>query len=133
MEHTTSYNAMDLEKAESPGIGSSNDTTIASQADLEKAESYPNLSQPPIASTTSRQRTQPLSRSRSLATDGYSCYNLDGDEPDENEDPESAKRVSTSAFEVRWDGDNDPACPRNFNKFRKWLIVLIASSCSFCV
>jgi multidrug resistance protein len=37
------------------------------------------------------------------------------------------------AFEVSWDGDDDPACPHNFPKWRKWSQVLITSSTSLCV
>lgn len=37
-------------------------------------------------------------------------------------------------FEVGWEGgDDDPLCPRSFNKARKWLIVIIVSNASFCV
>ncbi|RSL59334.1 hypothetical protein CEP51_013931 [Fusarium floridanum] len=37
-------------------------------------------------------------------------------------------------FEVGWDsGHKDPRCPRGFAKGRKWLIVFVVSSCSFCV
>ncbi|KAL7938497.1 major facilitator superfamily domain-containing protein [Trichoderma chlorosporum] len=37
-------------------------------------------------------------------------------------------------YEVGWDdGDNDPLCPRSFNKGRKWLIVLICACGSLTV
>ena|SRR5947207_7917968 len=36
-------------------------------------------------------------------------------------------------FEVYWDGDDDPLCPRNKKKWKKWAIVLIVSASSLCV
>lgn len=42
--------------------------------------------------------------------------------------------TAKDAFEVGWDdGDNDPLCPRSFNKSRKWMIVIIACLGSFTV
>jgi hypothetical protein len=43
-------------------------------------------------------------------------------------------RADQKSFEVGWDGgDDDPDCPRSFNTARKWLIVILVSSCGFCV
>jgi len=111
---------------ETPALDSRSETTL--EEDVEKA----SLSQFPTASTASpeRSRSHSLTRSRSFATDGFSCYNLG---QDEIEDSEPAQRIPTSAFEVQWDGKDDPMSPRNFNPVRKWLIVIIVSSCSFCV
>lgn len=45
-----------------------------------------------------------------------------------------AGQPETDPYEVGWDdGDNDPLCPRSFNKARKWLIVLICACGSLTV
>ncbi|KAH0529208.1 hypothetical protein TsFJ059_003978 [Trichoderma semiorbis] len=45
-----------------------------------------------------------------------------------------AGQPQTDPYEVGWDdGDNDPLCPRSFNKARKWLIVLICACGSLTV
>ncbi|KAL7951834.1 major facilitator superfamily domain-containing protein [Trichoderma barbatum] len=45
-----------------------------------------------------------------------------------------AGRPEKDPYEVGWDdGDNDPLCPRSFNKARKWLIVLICAGGSLTV
>jgi multidrug resistance protein len=36
-------------------------------------------------------------------------------------------------YEVGWDGDDDPANPRNMSKARKWLITFAMALCSMCV
>jgi hypothetical protein len=36
------------------------------------------------------------------------------------------------AFEVRWDGDYDPANPRSRSTARKWVVVLILAMSSLC-
>ena len=38
-----------------------------------------------------------------------------------------------SSFQVSFDGDDDPTSPLTFSTARKWLLVLIVSSTSFCV
>lgn len=37
------------------------------------------------------------------------------------------------AFEVRWDGPDDPLHPRNIHKARKWLVVIILAFGALCV
>ncbi|KAH7494105.1 Efflux pump [Fusarium oxysporum f. sp. matthiolae] len=37
------------------------------------------------------------------------------------------------SFEVSWDGDKDPLCPRSMSTLRKWMIVSIACMGSLCV
>jgi len=36
-------------------------------------------------------------------------------------------------FTVTFDGDDDPKSPRSLTKARKWLIVMIIATSSFCV
>jgi len=37
------------------------------------------------------------------------------------------------SFEVSWDDDKDPLCPRSMSTLRKWMIVSIACMGSLCV
>ena len=61
---------------------------------------------------------------------GFACVGPDVKAPSTgNEDG----RVSEKAFEVQWDGDNDPMNPRSMGRARKWVIVLIVSASSLCV
>ena len=36
-------------------------------------------------------------------------------------------------FEVSWDSDDEPLCPRSMPLFRKWILVLIIGMGSLCV
>jgi multidrug resistance protein len=77
-----------------------------------------------LQSTSSR----PVERSWSL-NDGYSCHTVD-EEAAEKVSP--GERTAEDEFLVGWE-ENDPLCPRNFNKLRRWLIVVICSTGSLCV
>lgn len=79
------------------------------------------------SSTASR----PVERSWSL-NDGYSCNNQLDDEAAAGEPHGAEANESSSEFVVRWD-ENDPMNPRNFNKVRRWIIVIICSTGSLCV
>jgi hypothetical protein len=107
-----------------------------SDVDLEKAETIHQVPTSGASTTRSQSRTN-FGRTRSVATDGYSAYNLDGDESDQDEGvpPEKMQNTksATDPFEVRWDGPDDNAFPRNFNLARKWMIVFITSFAAFCV
>jgi hypothetical protein len=41
--------------------------------------------------------------------------------------------TAAESFEVSWDGDKDPMCPRSMSRVRKWFIVSIACMGSLCV
>ncbi|KAI5464641.1 major facilitator superfamily domain-containing protein [Mariannaea sp. PMI_226] len=82
----------------------------------------------PSAAGSRPSTSETLSRARSQ--NGYGCDDPSGGSKDEMQVPEPEK----DPFEVGWDnGDEDPLCPRSFNKGRKWLIVTIVSMASFCV
>lgn len=104
----------DVEKA------STNSGTINAQ------ESAPSFA--PIQSTSRTSKTQSrageaLQNIRSH--NGYSC------DPDEDS---QADETEKDPFEVGFEnGDGDPRCPRSFGKARKWMIVFVVSSASFCV
>lgn len=79
-----------------------------------------------LQSTSSR----PVERSWSL-NDGYSCNN-EVDVEVNTGDSQGTEDTASSDFVVRWD-ENDPMNPRNFNKVRRWIIVIICSTGSLCV
>lgn len=94
----------------------------------------------PIHTRTDR-HTRPPSRASSTAqtisrTRSQNGYGVE-DEPEEKDDEKQSPppgQDGKDPFEVGWDGgDNDPMCPRSFNKARKWLIVLIVANASLCV
>lgn len=75
--------------------------------------------------------SRPVERSWSL-NDGYSCNNQLDDEAAAGGPHGAEATDSSSEFVVRWD-ENDPMNPRNFNKIRRWIIVLVCSMGSLCV
>ncbi|KAF4467304.1 major facilitator superfamily transporter [Fusarium albosuccineum] len=86
----------------------------------------------PIQSTSRISRTQSRTSDslyRTRSQNGYSC------DPDDDPDEDSPSgEPEKDPFEVGWEnGDQDPLCPRSFNKLRKWIIVFIVSLASFCV
>ncbi|KAI3341705.1 major facilitator superfamily domain-containing protein [Ustulina deusta] len=54
---------------------------------------------------------------------GHGCADLSDKDDDGDGDP----------FEVSFDGDDDPMCPRSMNLARKWLLVCIVGLGSLCV
>ncbi|KAI8624621.1 MFS general substrate transporter [Xylariaceae sp. FL1651] len=70
--------------------------------------------------------TVELSPARSQ--NGHGCSDL----PDKHENDES-RNQKEDPFEVSFDGDNDPMCPRSMNLARKWLLVIIVGLGSLCV
>ncbi|KAK1755722.1 major facilitator superfamily domain-containing protein [Echria macrotheca] len=72
---------------------------------------------------------------RSVSNNGYGCDDLvdNSDGPGDHGDSNEAGRWKTSDYEVSWDGEGDPANPRNMPKWKKWVIVGITSLGSFCV
>ncbi|KAM0561032.1 hypothetical protein ACHAPJ_003532 [Fusarium lateritium] len=105
----------DIEKA------STNSRTIGPE------ENEPTFA--PIQSTAQATRTHSrasVNLYRTQSQNGYGC------DPPQNEP--SDDDLEKDPFEVGWEnGDNDPLCPRSFNKMRKWIIVSIVSFASFCV
>lgn len=52
-----------------------------------------------------------------------------------NGDRRSENLSSTGGeeFEVKWDGPDDPGCPKSMSKTRKWLCTWVVSIGSLCV
>ncbi|KAJ4263932.1 hypothetical protein NW762_005970 [Fusarium torreyae] len=105
--------------------------------DIEKVSTNSRTTEPkeneptfaPIQSTAQATRTHSrasVNLYRTQSQNGYGC------DPPQNEP--SDDDLEKDPFEVVWEnGDNDPLCPRSFNKMRKWVIVFIVSFASFCV
>ncbi|ETS82306.1 hypothetical protein PFICI_07308 [Pestalotiopsis fici W106-1] len=74
--------------------------------------------------------TKSIGRLRS--NNGHGCAELD-DSADETEALDRVDGSSKDPFEVSWDGDNDPFCPRSMSLLHKWTIVLIVGFGSLCV
>ena len=116
----------------------SNDTLESpadSTVDLEKAETVHQVPASGTGATVSRSRSK-ATRTRSIATDGYSAYNLDEKAEDDGDTSDvTTKRTKPrpDPYEVQWDGPDHKANPRNFNLAKKWLIVIITSFASSCV
>ena len=99
----------------------------------------------PISHTGSGRRPRRLSRritrtstSGSLhrvcsLSGGYSYHAVDNDELEESATEEDEATGPEKELVVKWDGPGDPGDPRNMNRARKWLIVLVMSCGSACV
>lgn len=90
----------------------------------------------PMQTTGIRDNSRPLSKARSATSgsigyvrsnNGHGCADLD------NSADEANGTVEKDPFEVAWDSDNDPLCPRSMSLIHKWTIVLIVGMGSLCV
>ncbi|KAI0596970.1 major facilitator superfamily transporter [Biscogniauxia sp. FL1348] len=80
-----------------------------------------------------RASTQSTGLERVRSQNGHGCADLDaGSETDGTNSPSPPGTVK-DAFEVGWDGDDDPRCPRSIPLVRKWLMVIIIGMGSLCV
>jgi hypothetical protein len=46
---------------------------------------------------------------------------------------QSPPSTEKDSYEVSWEGDADPLCPRNFSTLKKWRIVLVICFVSLCM
>jgi len=67
--------------------------------------------------------------------DGHGIYFTEQDSGDEQnpDGQEDLEVTSEKAFEVGWDGPDDPMNPKNMNTARKWLVVMTLALGSLCV
>lgn len=70
---------------------------------------------------------------RSHLGDGYSHWEDDDDSTEARSGGNGDEANPDKAFEVRFDGDDDPYSPKNKPVYKKWLIVFILSAGSLCV
>ncbi|OTA95765.1 hypothetical protein M434DRAFT_393409 [Hypoxylon sp. CO27-5] len=112
-------------------------TSDMERADSEKfdVESRPGTSQGSRHESfeersVSRIRSSSIARVRS--NNGHGCADLEeGDATDDT--LTSQPQVEKDPFEVAWDGDDDPLCPRRISNLRKWLMVITVGMGSLCV
>ncbi|CAJ2510673.1 Uu.00g062980.m01.CDS01 [Anthostomella pinea] len=64
---------------------------------------------------------------------GHSCAELDREPGADAALPSNQADAEKDPFEVSWDSDDDPLCPRSMPLARKWLIVIIVGMGSLCV
>ncbi|KAK9779032.1 putative Major facilitator superfamily domain-containing protein [Seiridium cardinale] len=93
--------------------------------------------------TGARSTPRPLSRAQSAnststsvrrfrSNNGHGCAELD-DSTDEAKPVGGTGGVEKDPFEVSWENDRDPLCPRSMSLLHKWAIVLIVGMGSLCV
>ncbi|KAG4221914.1 hypothetical protein PC116_g29610 [Phytophthora cactorum] len=98
-----------------------------SQPDTASVSRQESLAEPDV----SRIRSSSLARIRS--NNGHGCADLEeGDATDDSLTPDQ-RQVEKDPFEVAWDGDDDPLCPRSMATARKWLAVITVGMGSLCV
>ena len=90
---------------------------------VDRDEPRTNLAMEPVETSESHDRHPSISRAGDT---GFDTKDEDLGDIELNETGEKQ-------YEVQWDGDLDPDNPKSMHKARKWLIVLIVSSCSLCV
>ncbi|KAI0850093.1 MFS general substrate transporter [Daldinia vernicosa] len=70
---------------------------------------------------------------RVRSNNGHGCADLEeGDATDGTITP-AQRQIEKDPFEVSWDGDDDPLCPRSMPTARKWLAVITVGMGSLCV
>lgn len=55
------------------------------------------------------------------------------DETDFSSSPGGPGALRKDPFEMVWDGEDDPLCPRSMSLLHKWALVVIVGMCSLCV
>ncbi|KAI0014807.1 putative bicyclomycin resistance protein [Xylariomycetidae sp. FL0641] len=108
----------------------SHKSEFASESDTEASARQELDTRPP---------NRPLSPQSSLvgrvrSNNGHGCAELEKGEPSgAGNTLHGDSENETDPFEVSWDGDEDPLCPRSMPLFRKWLLVVIVGMGSLCV
>ncbi|KAK7746625.1 hypothetical protein SLS62_009346 [Diatrype stigma] len=89
------------------------------------------------SSRVSASRQSLSAKSASIARvrsqNGHGCADLDESEwPDDTLSPDRTE-LEKDPFEVSWESEDEPLCPRSLPLIRKWIIVLIVGMGSLCV
>ncbi|KAI1381432.1 MFS general substrate transporter [Hypoxylon crocopeplum] len=120
-----------------PVIGTNNMTSDMDKLDQEKLELEAGLDAGPESRRKSleshRMRSPSITRLRS--NNGHGCADLDEEEGDATDDTltSAQPQVEKDPFEVAWESDKDPLCPRSMSIVRKWLVVITVGMGSLCV
>ncbi|KAI1845438.1 hypothetical protein JX266_008533 [Neoarthrinium moseri] len=87
-------------------------------------------------------RPSPLSRPgsatsssirRMRSNNGHGCDDLEPGTDESDTTAQGDAAADKDPFEVAWDGDDDPLCPRSMSLLHKWAIVMIVGLGSLCV
>ncbi|RYO73587.1 hypothetical protein DL764_010551 [Monosporascus ibericus] len=70
---------------------------------------------------------------RARSQNGHGCADLEESGGPDDMPSQNRPELEKDSFEVSWDGDGDPMCPRSLPLFRKWTMVVIVGMGSFCV
>lgn len=100
--------------------------------DSEKVENRPGLG----VGRRERGGSYTSSVTRVRSNNGHGCADLEESDDIDDVDDEFAPevpRAEKDPFEVAWDGDDDPLCPRSMSLIRKWMVVITVGLGSLCV
>ncbi|KAI1461038.1 MFS general substrate transporter [Annulohypoxylon moriforme] len=99
------------------------DSRPGSGARRERSRDSPSLTQ---------MRSSSIARVRS--NNGHGCADLEesDDSTDDTLTP-NHPQVEKDPFEVAWESDTDPECPKSMSVVRKWLVVITVGMGSLCV
>ncbi|KAI0884794.1 putative bicyclomycin resistance protein [Annulohypoxylon maeteangense] len=75
-----------------------------------------------------------LSIARVRSNNGHGCADLDdGDDSTDDTVTPDHPQVEKDPFEVTWESETDPLCPKSMSIVRKWLVVITVGMGSLCV
>ncbi len=83
--------------------------------------------------STPRPSSTVSSITRVRSQNGHGCADLEESRWPDGEPPEGRAVAEKDSFEVSWDSEDEPMCPRSLSFCRKWMIVVIVSMGSLCV
>ena len=124
--------SLDAKKASSPIVVADGhpDDEVPAEKTVSRVSDGNITTTGPISSATPQRppaRSLVLEKSRSYGDGhGFTCFGREDCEAD-------GQGEEANAFEVKWEGDDDPMSPRNMRRGKKWLVVLIVSAGSTCV
>ena len=123
--HESASTLTDAEQA--TGHAPEHETAVTPQP-LTTSTSHPN-------STTRKESNAPFGQLRSVKSysDGHGFTRTGSDNGDRKATDVERGQDPEKAFEVDWDGEDDPMNPKSMKTARKWVIVIIVSMSSLCV
>ncbi|KAI0484023.1 putative bicyclomycin resistance protein [Xylariaceae sp. FL0804] len=109
----------------------SDSSTLAADAELGlNGETRSEADEPRMAERAASRSSGPY---RVRSQNGHGCADVGDDGPDGTGVSREQNPEKDDPFEVAWEGDDDPHCPRSISLGRKWLLVVIVGMGSFCV
>ncbi|KAI1780570.1 MFS general substrate transporter [Hypoxylon cercidicola] len=102
-----------------------NDTLNKEKLELESRRS--------TAQDSHRESIAASTLSRIRSNNGHGCADLEESDATDDTLASTQPQNEKDPFEVAWDGDDDPLCPRSMSIVRKWLVVVTVGMGSLCV